>query len=616
VKKNCKTLKVVLFSLMTVFIIMALLTSCTQSASTTKTTTASQPVSQTQQTTTSSSATTSQSTQTNWWDTKFGTPQYGGTIAISTNNIQNAFDAYSPMNTNYNYYMEPLFIIDPTVDRIKADFTSEWISPDYWKGNIAQSWEWSDAQNMVVHLRQDVYWQNKAPVNGRQFTADDVVYHFDRVLGTGNGFTTPDPFLAGSTGSLQKVTAQDKFTVIFTYGTPATFANSETILATRILQSFEAKEVFDMSGPSDPSQGVGFNSALNDWHNAVGTGAFILSDCVENSIVSYSKNANYWAYDEKYPKNRLPYVDKLNVVFIADPATELAALRTGKTDVLNKVNWQQAAKLQQTNPELLYGPVPQPGFGLQLRSDIKPFSDINVRKAMQMAIDLPAIAKGWAGGTVDWKPVAITNPDWGFAVPYDEWSQELKDEYSYNPEKAKQLLTDAGYPNGFSVTCDASTSNFPWPGGPEGSQFLQMLKSYYTDINVEINIQQFDFPILNSMLGARKQHEVVLMGTLTTMAPLTAITRVISTEPSNGIAQNDPKFDQMVSECSKASSAAEAKKMVSAVNTYFLEQHWLTTTFQTKAYVFWQGYFQGYSGENMMINSYSCPFARYWIDQN
>ena len=69
---------------------------------------------------------------------------------------------------------------------------------DYVKGYLAESWEFTDPSTFVVHLRQGIHWQNIPPVNGREFTADDVVYHYDRMFGLGDGFTKPSPVLCHS----------------------------------------------------------------------------------------------------------------------------------------------------------------------------------------------------------------------------------------------------------------------------------------------------------------------------------------------------------------------------------------------------------------------------------
>ena len=71
---------------------------------------------------------------------------------------------------------------------------------------------------------------------------------------------------------------------------------------------------------------------VQDWRNLVGTGPFMLTDVVEGSSMTYVKNPDYWGYDEKYPQNRLPYVDELRVLVMPEEATVMSALRSGQLD--------------------------------------------------------------------------------------------------------------------------------------------------------------------------------------------------------------------------------------------------------------------------------------------
>ena len=74
-----------------------------------------------------------------------------------------------------------------------------------------------------------------------------------------------------------------------------------------------------------------------DWRNLVGTGPLMQTDVVEGSSYTWdTKNPNYWGYDEKYPENRLPYVDELRFLLMPEVATRLAALRTGKIDFIGE----------------------------------------------------------------------------------------------------------------------------------------------------------------------------------------------------------------------------------------------------------------------------------------
>ena len=95
-----------------------------------------------------------------------------------------------------------------------------------------------------------------------------------------------------------------------------------------------------------------------DWRNLVGTGPFMLTDWVDGSSMTWVKNPDYWGHDEKYPENRLPYIDELVRLIMPDQATRISAMRTGQIDYLaHNSNGRFATvdpveSLQRTNPEL------------------------------------------------------------------------------------------------------------------------------------------------------------------------------------------------------------------------------------------------------------------------
>ena len=160
-------------------------------------------------------------------------------------------------------------------------------------GQLAQSWEFTNPNTFVVQLRQDVYWQNIAPANGRQFVASDVAFHYGREYGvSGDGFTKQQENAWQASylpmQDLISVTATDKFTVAFVFKTP----NPENIM-----------EILEGAGRSDQCiecpDAVQLWGDVSDWHHAIGTGPFMLTDFVDSESATLTKNPNYWGYDER-----------------------------------------------------------------------------------------------------------------------------------------------------------------------------------------------------------------------------------------------------------------------------------------------------------------------------
>jgi len=211
--------KGILWGLITVLIATSMiLASCSSSTSSTTTTTAVASTTTTAATTTSSTVTAPATTANtgNCWDS-LGTPQYGSTLTLQTSTDITTFDPYDgeAFNQIFTGYMEQLFMSNWAVDPSVQNYPFNFWSDSQAEGGLLQIWEFTGPGTLVLHLRQGIYWQNIAPSNGRAFTSADVVYHFDRMMGLGGGFTTPAAYW-GSVANwklLSSITANDKFTV-------------------------------------------------------------------------------------------------------------------------------------------------------------------------------------------------------------------------------------------------------------------------------------------------------------------------------------------------------------------------------------------------------------------
>ena len=582
----------------------------TASKTTTQTTTVA-PVSTTSTTTTTRVTTTSTTgTSGNWWD-KLGKPQYGGTLVLSSAFDFTNLDPWSSMGgaSMETAWMDKLgsdnWLTDPAV----FNYSIAWRPSDFVGGQLAKSWEFTDPSTLVFHLRQGIHYQNVDPTWGREFTSADVVYDYQRLYGLGSGMKG-SPFLVGTPmqTSLKSITANDKYTVTMVWSSSNPEYIAETWQAAGGEHCIVAKEAVDKWGD------------VQDWHHATGTGPFLMKDFVLGSSVTLVKNPNYWAYDERYPQNQLPYIDSLRYLIIADNATALAALRTGKIDALDNISMQNAQAIAKTNPQILQIQVPYSCLTIDPRYDVKPFNDERVRQAMQMAIDLPTIASSYYGGSSPSTPSTLTSMyETGWVLPYAQWPQDLKDSYTYNPTGAKALLTAAGYPNGFNTDVVADASG--------DLDLLQIVKSYFAAIGINMDIKTMDSSSWTSYVRTQKKQDALAYRSSGQIGmsyePLRQFLRYSTGYTANYTMVSDPTIDGFYAKAMASSDQGQIKQLLQDLDKYFAQQHFEVSLIYANLFALYQPWLKGFSDQNMSISGGSSgPLflgfytARYWIDSN
>ena len=333
-------------------------------------------------------------------------------------------------------------------------------------------------------------------MNGRELTADDVVYSFHRVLGIGSGFTevgAVDVATALGLVPIESITAPDKYTVVFKLTKP--YLSTAQMLLTNFHTLILPPEVIKEHGDYE------------DWRNVVGTGPYELVDSVEGTSFTWRKNPDYWGYDEKYPQNRLPYIDELRAVFMPEEATRLAAMRAGKADYLGWIarsaihSLDMVNSLQKTNPELNLWPQSFRANTFALNVQIPPFDDIKVRKAVSMALDLETINNTFFRGLGDTTPSGwIGRNVIGYRVEPEDWPEKVKEGYRYDPAGAEKLLDEAGYPRG----ADGVRFKTAYAGIDPWGDLPTLLMGNLRDIGIEVEINLYDFPTWNA---GRRAHE-------------------------------------------------------------------------------------------------------------
>jgi peptide/nickel transport system substrate-binding protein len=547
----------------------------------------------------------------NWWES-LGTPQYGGEIRIrASRNIVN-FDPYfaEPLTSIYGGWMERLISDDWTINPAVWDYQMAWHPSKYMKGQLAESWEFPTPGTHVVHLRKGIHWHNLPPANGREFIADDVVFHYNRLLGLG-GYSNPSPFpVEVYFRELLSVTATDDYTVVFRWKARNPEFVMEALYGVMQRQCIENPEAVKKWGN------------LTDWNHAIGTGPFILKNFLSGREATLVKNSNYWGHDERYPQNKIPYVNSIKYLIIPDDNAALAAMRAGEIDIMDRVSYEQAEDIRKINPEIIVIPNPTTqALTVQPRNDKPPFTDIRVRKAMQMALDLPMISRDFYHGSVNSNPSTVSSnylsrvmKGWGF--PYEEWPQDLKDEYAYKPEEARHLLADAGFPNGFETNIIVDTAS--------DMKLFEIIKSSFANIGIEMGVRLMETNACTAFVDAGKHDQLVYRpyGPLGhCYSPFLAITRLHSECKVNWTMVNDPVIDAFYPQSLAVTNEDELKQIFRDMNERVARQHFAISLLQPMEYSLCQPWLKGYHGQIHSIwmgnggpSRLSLYGARFWID--
>jgi peptide/nickel transport system substrate-binding protein len=325
---------------------------------------------------------------------------------------------------------------------------------------LAESWEVTeDGLNYTFKLRQGVKFHD-----GTDFNADAVVFNFNRWM-NGNAdqfpyYTMFGGFKADEGHVIQEVTAVDANTVKFVLKRPqAPFLKNL------------AMSPFGIASPAAVEQyGEDFRA------NPVGTGPFKFVDWVENDTITLEKNPEYW-------QEGLPKLNKVIFRVIPENTARLNALANGEIDVMDGLNnSDEATVLGNENLQIIERPSMNVGY-IGLTNTRKPFDNKLVRQAINHAIDKQSIIDAFYGG----KAQPAVNP----MPPAISGYNDAIEPYPFDLEKAKALLAEAGYADGFTIDLWAMPVARPYM--PEAMKVAEVIQASLAEIGVTANIQSVDW---------------------------------------------------------------------------------------------------------------------------
>ena len=536
-------------------------------------------------------------------------PQYGGSIAEAISSESKHTDTWwgSGSRTAVNLLLDKMGIVDWSIDRDEWDLTSGYTPLSVLRGQLAESYEISpDELTYTFNIRKGVHWQDKPPMNGRELVAEDIVFSLQRFMGQGDfAEAGPTAFSGLAKLPIESITATDKYTVVIKL-TNLSFNAFQQIYQ----ESHEGSWMY----PPEVIQKYGH---MQDWKTAVGTGPYMLTDWVKGSAVTYTKNPNYWGYDEKFPENRLPYLDEIKMLVMPDSSTRLAAFRTGKVGRLLDVDIDQAQALQRTNQELLWTTALGAPYSFAMDVRKPPFDDIRVRRAMQLALDVETIGNTLFQGMGDNTPTGVAGlATVGFYTPFEEWPEELKASYTtYDPERAKQLLAEAGYPNGFKTKLMIDPSR-TWDSNLDHTQ---LAATYWAEIGVDIELDIVESAVWGARVNAHSYEGMTRGWNDVNYDPLVIIRlAAYSDEKWNTSGIQDPVMNSMIEAAENAVTRQEMMDRVKEADMRFIEQHYNIWGSPIRpSFTFWQPWMVGYNGELLMGGgTYYLSFSRVWLDSD
>jgi peptide/nickel transport system substrate-binding protein len=532
-------------------------------------------------------------------------PKYGGTLTFTeyAPNVNPMSWDNAAWNWKHGYdtgfYLEHLMMGDlqkgPRGKKLFTFDAAAWIPPDVVRGELLERWEVNKKDlKIVLYLRKGVFWQEKPGVmKSRELVADDVVYSMERLMKSPK--RVPDQM-----DFIERWEAKDKYTVVVHL--KHWVADWQFRIGWGYYEAIQPPEMEKAPG------------GAARWENACGTGPFMLTEYKEGHSQIYQRNPNYWGSELFGKKSfKLPFVDKLIMLLVRDEQTLIAALRTGKVDLAFNINPRYVDELKKNVPQLKWARhIQQGNLSLALRMDTKPFDDIRVRKALNMAINRKEMIKTLFHGQAEIHSYPFPPTFKEVYTPLEKLPPAAQEVYTYNPEKAKKLLAEAGYPKGFSFKATVVTA-------PNMMEAASMVVAYLAKIGVNLELVPMDYPSSMSQM-LKRAHPAGFFLRTDHSSPFAGIQKnFFSDSPWNPHMMKDPYVEKTWEEAWKNPNLSEKEgfEVIKKLAVYCLEQVPAVILPTNYTYTVWWPWVKNYYGEFRVGAQRSGPIlARVWIDQD
>jgi peptide/nickel transport system substrate-binding protein len=498
-----------------------------------------------------------------------GTPRPGGTLTIATSDEAPNLDAHRSAAA------QTATTVGPVYSRLVTFKTGPGVDP--WANEIVAdlgtSWEQPNDTTYVFKIRQDAKWENAAPVNGRPVTAQDIVYSIQRVRTKEPEYTYGYLFDA-----IDRIEAPDATTVrITTNGPFAPFldnlANQNALIVPR-----EAVEAW-----GDLKQ------------KSLGSGPFSIEESTKGTRYVYAKRNDYYQAGK-------PYIDKLNMLILPDEAYRISALRSKQIDILN-VTKAQVDELTRADKSLVLQKIQgTAGTRLAVNNTRAPFTDPRVREALNRTIDRKAlIATVLEGDGQLCGPLSSNLASW--SVPM----AEIEDAYRTDLQKARELLTAAGHPNGFRTTWEVSGIRTPLY-----LKGMEVIKEQLKRSQIDMTIQNIEYAVWQRHANTF-DFVAFLTGLRNFSDPDNYLYRLYHPRsPQRYCEPDSAELVQTIERQRTTVNVEERKKLVLQAQRMILRDHLVPGVWDTPLYYLSQPYVKGWSPTGASGN---IEYVHAWIER-
>lgn len=392
---------------------------------------------------------------------------------------------------------------------------------------LAVSWTYVDDLTLEVALREGVTFHN-----GQPFTADDVVFTFERIMDASEpiGINT---WLEGTINRVEKV---DDYTVRFV--TPEPYAPMVANL-TRI-------HII----PGQTFQEMGVQAFAQ---NPVGTGPFRYVSWTPGQEVALQAFEDHW-------REGLPTIDRAVFRIIPDEFARFAALRAGEVDIVQNL---PASRIEQVEADPNLRVVSVHGqrnmwLGIMM---VPPLDDVRIRQALNYAVDTDAIIDSIFDGHA-----GAVAPG-GFGALAFGYHDDIEG-YPYNPERARQLLAEAGYPNGLELEFRCSSDRYA-----SDREVCQAIQAYLAAVGISTDVQFTEWAVYSQLRGDRSMKGIYFLGYGNSLFDADFPLRLCCWSGGRSETRfNTPELDAMVEEAARTVDIQARYDLYGEIQQYIRDQ--------------------------------------------